>query len=64
MKVHVGTDTRGVVHSLVTTDAAQADINQLPELIHSEEKGDLRRFGLPKRGRQALVPGGGGALPT
>lgn len=37
MKVHVGTDTRGVVHSLVTTDAAQADITQLPELIHGEE---------------------------
>ena len=38
MKVHVGTDTRGVVHSLTTTDAAQADIHQLPALLHGEER--------------------------
>lgn len=38
MKVHVGSDPQGLVHSLVTTDAAQADINQLPDLIHGEEK--------------------------
>jgi IS5 family transposase len=37
MKVHVGTDTRGVIHSLTTTDAATADITQLPALIHGEE---------------------------
>jgi IS5 family transposase len=37
MKVHVGTDKRGIVHSLVTTDAAQADVNQLPDLVHGEE---------------------------
>src|SRR5262245_44654800 len=29
MKAHVGTDCRGVVHSLVTTDAAVADVTQL-----------------------------------
>ena len=38
MKVHTGTDPRGLVHSLVTTDAAAADINQLPELLHGEER--------------------------
>ena len=38
MKVHVGTDKRGIVHTLVTTDAAQADINQLPELLHGQER--------------------------
>jgi transposase, IS5 family len=38
MKVHVGSDPQGLVHSLVTTDAAQADINQLPDLIHGEEQ--------------------------
>lgn len=38
MKVHVGTDKRGVVHSLVTTHAAEADLNQLPELMHGEER--------------------------
>jgi IS5 family transposase len=38
MKVHVGTDKRGVVHSLVTTHAAEADIHQLPDLMHGEER--------------------------
>jgi len=37
MKVHAGTDRRGLVHSLATTDAAQADITQLPRLLHGEE---------------------------
>ena len=37
MKVHVGTDLRGIVHSLTTTDAAVADIQQLPELLHGAE---------------------------
>ena len=37
MKVHVGTDTRGLVHSITTTDAATADITQLPQLLHGEE---------------------------
>src|SRR5690606_10338544 len=34
MKVHVGTDVKGVVHHLAVTDAAQADMNELPELLH------------------------------
>jgi IS5 family transposase len=38
MKVHVGTDRRGVVHSLVTTDAATADITQMEALLHGEER--------------------------
>ena len=37
MKLHVGTDRRGLIHSLVTTDAAAADITQLPELLHGQE---------------------------
>ena len=37
MKVHIGTDPYGVVHTLTTTDAAQADISQLPELVHGFE---------------------------
>ena len=37
MKVHVGTDTRGLVHSLTTTDAAAADITQMPALLHGRE---------------------------
>jgi IS5 family transposase len=38
MKVHVGTDLRGIVHSLTTTDAAQSDLGQLPALLHGEEQ--------------------------
>jgi IS5 family transposase len=38
MKAHVGTDPNGLVHTLVTTDAAQADVSQLPKLLHGEEK--------------------------
>ena len=38
MKIHVGTDRRGVVHSLVTTHAAAADITQMGALLHGEER--------------------------
>jgi IS5 family transposase len=38
MKVHVGTDPHGLVHSIATTNAAAADIQQLPELVHGEER--------------------------
>jgi transposase, IS5 family len=38
MKVHVGTDRRGVVHSLMTTHAAAADITQMAALLHGEER--------------------------
>jgi IS5 family transposase len=38
MKAHVGTDPNGLVHSLVTTDAAQSDVSQLPKLLHGEER--------------------------
>ena len=38
MKLHIGTDTRGTVHSVTATHAGAADIKQLPELLHGEEK--------------------------
>jgi IS5 family transposase len=38
MKIHVGTDRQGLVHSLTTTDAAQMDVGQLPYLLHGEER--------------------------
>lgn len=38
MKVHIGTDRRGVVHSLTTTHAAEADVNEMPYLLHGEER--------------------------
>jgi IS5 family transposase len=37
MKAHIGTDTKGVVYSLVGTDAAVADITQLPQLLRGTE---------------------------
>ena len=37
MKLHVGTDRRGLVHSLTATHAATSDISQLPHLLHGEE---------------------------
>jgi transposase, IS5 family len=38
MKVHVGTDAKGRVHSVTATDAAAADITELAKLLHGEEK--------------------------
>ena len=38
MKLHIGTDRRGVVHTVKATDAAAADIKQLPDLLHGEER--------------------------
>lgn len=37
MKLHIGTDTKGRVHSVVATNAATADITQLDDLLHGEE---------------------------
>jgi transposase, IS5 family len=38
MKVHVGTDRRGLVHSVATGPAAEGDITRLDELLHGEER--------------------------
>ena len=38
MKLHIGADTRGLVHTVRATAAAVADITQLPELMHGEER--------------------------
>ena len=38
MKLHVGTDKRGIVHTVRATNAAAADITQLPELLHGQER--------------------------
>lgn len=38
MKLHVGTDRHGLVHTVTATDAAQADVTQMPELLHGEER--------------------------
>ena len=38
MKVHIGVDKRGIVHTIKATDAAVGDITQLPELLHWQER--------------------------
>jgi IS5 family transposase len=38
MKVHVGTDRRGLVHSVVTGPASESDITRLDELLHGQER--------------------------
>lgn len=37
MKLHIGADTRGIVHSLTTTDAAVSDSTQMAALLHGAE---------------------------
>jgi IS5 family transposase len=52
MKVHVGTDKRGTVHSLTTTNAAESELMQLPDLIHGSEReiyGDRAYWNEPDR---------------
>ena len=38
MKLHVGTDRRGLVHSVATGPASQGDITRLDELLHGQER--------------------------
>src|SRR5262249_4244102 len=47
MKLHVGADKRGSVHSVIATDARAADITQLPQLLHGREReiSAIRRTG-------------------
>jgi IS5 family transposase len=37
MKLHVGTDRKGRVHSVTATHAATADITEMPKLLHGDE---------------------------
>lgn len=37
MKVHIGADRRGIVHTVTTTTAKDADLHQLPALLHGKE---------------------------
>ena len=38
MKLHLGADKRGIVHTVRATNAAVADITQLPDLLHGQER--------------------------
>jgi len=37
MKCHIGTDRRGLIHSLTGTSASVNDFTQMPELLHGKE---------------------------
>ena len=38
MKLHIGADKRGIVHTVTATDAGAADITQMPALLHGQER--------------------------
>ena len=38
MKLHIGADKRGIVHTVRATAASVADITQLPDLLHGQER--------------------------
>jgi len=38
MKLHIGADQRGIVHTVRATAASVADITQLPDLLHGQER--------------------------
>jgi len=38
MKLQVGTDTRGIVHTVTATGASAADITEFPHLLHGQER--------------------------
>ena len=47
MKLHIGADKRGIVHTVRATNAAVADITQLPDLLdgRSGKSSAIRRTG-------------------
>ena len=47
MKLHIGADKRGIVHTVRATAASVADISQLPDLLHGQERESsaIRRTG-------------------
>ncbi|MGO9601841.1 MAG: hypothetical protein ACLQAT_00285 [Candidatus Binataceae bacterium] len=51
MKLHIGADKRGVVHTVTATDARAADITQLPHLLHGQEREIFGDLGVLERNR-------------
>jgi len=56
MKLHIGTDPRGIVHTVRATDAAVADVTQTAGAFARRGAGGVRRPGLLER-RRSTVPG-------
>ena len=51
MKLHIGADKRGIVHTVRATAASVADITQLPDLLHGQER---EVFGDQAYGRKTI----------
>lgn len=52
LKLHTGTDRRGIVHSISVTHAAASDLGELPVLLHGDEReiyGDQAYWSEPLR---------------
>jgi IS5 family transposase len=50
MKAHIGVDAdSGLVHTVTTTAANEADVEQVADLLHGKEQAGVGRLGLPGR---------------
>ena len=63
MKLHIGADKRGIVHTVRATDASVADINQMPELLHGQEREVFGDQAYWKEDDRQVSRGVGSALP-
>src|SRR6202022_1072856 len=63
MKLHIGADKRGIVHTVRATAASVADITQLPDLLHGQEREVFGDQGVLEGRRSRVSRGLGDALP-
>ena len=63
MKLHIGGDQRGIVHTVRATAASVADITQLPDLLHGQEREVFGDQAYWKEDDRKFSPGVGNALP-
>ena len=63
MKLHIGADKRGIVHTVRATNAAVADITQLPDLLHGQDREVLGDQAYWKEDDRAFLESWGVALP-
>jgi len=63
MKLHIGADTRGIVHTVRATAASVADITQLPDLLHGQEREVFGDQAYWKEDDREFLEAWGDALP-
>ena len=59
MKAHIGTDRRGIVHSLSTTAANVHDSTQMSKLLHGEERAVFGDQAYWNESHRQTAPAGG-----